>query len=155
MSLTQIRQATPEDLSILLSFEQGIIRAERPFDETLAEDPISYYNLEKLISAPDAEVLVAIKNGEIIASGYAKIEKAKPYLRHHKYAYLGFMYVQEEHRGKGAIGLILDGLKKWCVEQKISELRLEVYDENVAAIRSYLKAGFKKNLVEMRLNLDS
>ena len=33
-----IRHATLDDLETLLSFEQGIIAAERPFDETLRSD---------------------------------------------------------------------------------------------------------------------
>ncbi|MGB5500466.1 MAG: GNAT family N-acetyltransferase, partial [Maribacter sp.] len=31
------------------------------------------------------------------------------------------------------------------------EIRLTVYDENHAAIRAYEKVGFKKHIIEMRL----
>src|SRR5262245_1707951 len=107
-----IRPATPDDMPALLQFEQGVIRAERPFDSTLDEDPINYYDLHQLITAPHIQLLVAEVAGELIASGYARIETAKPYLRHRQYAYLGFMFVTEAWRGKGVNKLILDGLKE-------------------------------------------
>jgi len=45
-----IRPAVHNDLQKLEEFEQGVIKAERPFDHTLNPDPIHYYNLEKLIT---------------------------------------------------------------------------------------------------------
>ena len=34
-----IRKATIEDLPVLLEFEQGVLRAERPMDRTLKGNP--------------------------------------------------------------------------------------------------------------------
>ena len=45
-----------------------------------------------MISATDVEVVVAVLDEQIIGSGYARIENAKPYLNHNLYAYLGFMF---------------------------------------------------------------
>ena len=64
MSNIHIRKATLEDLPYLLKFEQGIISAERPFDETLVSENFHYYDLAERIKEPDAEVLVAEVNGE-------------------------------------------------------------------------------------------
>jgi hypothetical protein len=50
MSKINIRQARL-DLNILLEFEQGIITAERPYDPTLQEGKINYYDIEKMITA--------------------------------------------------------------------------------------------------------
>ncbi len=36
---------------VLRRFEQGVIQAERPFDITLADDPIQYYDIEAMIIA--------------------------------------------------------------------------------------------------------
>lgn len=146
-----IRKAVPDDLSTLLAFEQGIIKFERPYDPTLDVDPISYYDLSILIDSENAEVLVAEYNGKVIASGYAKIKQALPYLNHQGYSYLGFMYTQPEFRGKGANRKIIDELKQWSYSKGLSEIRLTVYDDNEGAIQAYEKAGFKKHLIEMRL----
>ncbi|MGB3077576.1 MAG: GNAT family N-acetyltransferase, partial [Saprospiraceae bacterium] len=148
-----VRKATPADLDTLLRFEQGVINAERPYDQTLRNGTINYYDLIGMITDPDVEIVVAELEKEIIASGYARIQKSKPYLRHSVYAYLGFMFVMEEHRGKGVNSLILDALKKWTINRGISEMRLEVYDDNLSAIKAYEKAGFKKHMIEMRMEI--
>lgn len=148
------RPARPEDLDILLTFEQGIIAAERPFDSTLKDGEIHYYDLGQMITAPDAEVIVAELDGEVVGSGYARIMIPKSYLKHSRYCYLGFMYTKPEHRGMGVNNKVLEALKSWAISQNITELRLEVYHENNPAIKAYQKAGFTPNLLEMRLGLD-
>lgn len=154
MSSIQFRTATIEDLPILLQFEQGIITAERPFDPTLKPDPISYYDLKALILSDASEVIVAVINNGIVASGYAKILKGKSYHKHNKYAYLGFMFVKPEYRGKGLIQGIVEELKRWCLANNLNEIRLEVYDDNDAAIRAYEKSNFKKHMIEMRMLIE-
>lgn len=146
--------ATLADLNILLAFEQEIIRAERPFDETLDKDPISYYDLRQLILSNEAEVMVAEENSKIIGSGYALIRDAKPYLDHKKYTYLGFMYTHNDYRGKGINKTIVDALVQWSKAKGIHEIRLTVYNDNLPAIRAYEKVGFKKHILEMRVNVD-
>ena len=146
-----VRPATMSDLDVLLRFEQGVIKAERPFDPTLAADPISYYDLKKLIESEDAQVLVVTKSNVIVASGYARIKAARHYLDHELYSYLGFMYTRPDFRGKGINKIIIDALKKWSAAKGLKEIRLTVYDENRDAIRAYEKVGFKKHIIEMRL----
>ena len=148
-----IRKATLDDLDTLLQFEQNIISTERPFDKTLKPGHIHYYDIEAMIKAPHIEVVVATLNEEIIGSGYARIETAKPYLAHQQHAYLGFMYVSPAHRGKGVNKKIIETLKQWAFTQDITEMRLDVYNNNVAAIKAYEKAGFTKHLIEMRMGL--
>ena len=149
-----VRPATNADLDTLLRFEQGVILAERPFDHTLKPDPNSYYDLPYMLTAPEVELVVAEQDSVLIGSGYARIEKAKDYNKHTHHAYLGFMYVVPEHRGKGVNRLIIDALSKWARAQNITELRLDVYHDNSPAIAAYEKAGFKKHMILMRLGLD-
>ena len=145
-----IRPASFADMDTLLRFEQGVITAERPFDPTLKDDPIRYYDLAGMIERQDIELLVAELNGRLIGSGYARIEEAKIYLKHPKHAYLGFMYVEPAHRGKGINQKIITALKKWVAERNINELRLEVYYDNLPAIKAYEKIGFSKLMIKMR-----
>ena len=153
MEKITVRKATREDLSTLLRFEQGVITAERPFDETLKEGKIHYYDFSAMLESPDAEVMVAEMAGELVGSGYARIEDAKAYNRHSQHACFGFMYVLPEHRGKGVNAEIIKALKGWAAAKGITELRLDVYCENEAAIKAYEKAGFEKLLVNMRMGL--
>ena len=92
-------------------------------------------------------------DNKVIASGYARIDKSKPYLKHSHHAYLGFMYVLPEYRGQGINKRIMDVLKNWAAAQNITEFRLEVYYDNVSAIKAYEKFGFSRYFLEMRFNL--
>lgn len=148
-----IRKAVLADLPRLLAFEQELIQSERPFDETLKTGHIRYYDIEKMITGPELELLVAETGGGLIGSGYARIEAAKPYLRHPQHAYLGFMYVVPEQRGKGINKMIIGELIKWVASKNISELRLDVYYPNAPAIAAYEKAGFSRHMIAMRRGL--
>jgi RimJ/RimL family protein N-acetyltransferase len=147
------RKATLKDLPVLLKFEQGIIEVERPMDPTLKDGSINYYDIAKLITSVDSEVYVIELDREIVASGYARIKDDSPYLKHKKQGYLGFMFVPEEHRGKGLNRLIIKALINWCKHRNINEIRLNVYDKNPFAIKAYEKVGFSKHMINMRLNL--
>ena len=154
MNAVHIRQATPDDLQTLLEFEQGIIEAERPFDITLKRQHTQYYDLASMLHAENVFMALAEMDNKPVGCGYARIEAAKPYLQHQWHAYLGFMYVLPAYRGRGINGKLIDVLKNWALLQGITELRLEVYSKNEAAISAYEKAGFSGLLLEMRMNLE-
>jgi ribosomal protein S18 acetylase RimI-like enzyme len=147
------RPATNTDLPQLNEFLQSLVEAERPFDPTLKEGKILYYNIQDFISDEKTELLVIEENNEIIGCGYAQIRSAKPYKNYELYGYLGFMYVKPEFRGRGINNLLMNDLKKWILSKGITEVRLEVYSYNEAAIRAYEKAGFKKIMTEMRYEI--
>lgn len=149
-----LRDARLEDLKTLKEFEQEIIRAERPFDPTIRPDPISYYNLEAYIKSQDVKVVVAEKDGQLVASGYALIKNARHYLDHDTYAFLGFMYTVPEVRGQGINAKIVAVLTQWAKKQGLEEVRLTVYQDNIPAIKAYEKSGFKSHINEMRLRLE-
>lgn len=148
----QVRKATLHDLPVLLEFEQGLIKAERPMDPTIRAGKISYYDVGEFIRSDDAEVYVVEHSGQLVASGCVRIKPDRHYLKHEKMGHLGFMFVSEEHRGKGLNQLIIEKLIEWCKSRKIDEMRLDVYETNAPAIRAYEKAGFQKHLITMRLN---
>lgn len=153
MNTIKIRKSTINDLPTLLSFEQKLIEAERPFDKTLKAGFISYYDIKEMILNESIELLVAEKDNELIGSGYARIETAQPFLAHKKYAYLGFMFVLESERGQGLNKRIFNALMDWLKIKEINEVRLDVYNENASAVKAYEKVGFKKHLINMRLDL--
>jgi GNAT superfamily N-acetyltransferase len=153
MEEVNVRTACLDDLGILLDFEQNIIKTERPFDITIQDGEIHYYDIAKMIQAPDVEIMVAEYGSEIVGSGYARIEASKVFLKHPKHAYLGFMYVKPEHRGKGVNKRIIEALQQWAIDRGITEFRLDVYNDNLPAIKAYEKTGFAKLMIEMRMKL--
>lgn len=153
MEKIKFRKASIKDLPTLFEFEQGIIEAERPFDPNLKAGHINYYDIKAMIQSENVEVLVASIEDELVASSYIKIKEAKPYEDHAFYGYIGFMYVKPNFRGRGISTRMIEELTSWARNKNLSEIRLEVYDENHSAIRAYEKAGFNRQMVEMRMEI--
>ncbi|MCJ7468038.1 MAG: GNAT family N-acetyltransferase [Maribacter sp.] len=151
MNTISIRRATLADLPVLQKFEQGVIDWERPFDKTIAEDPVWYYDLEGLILDEQKAVLVALHENIIVGCGIGMEKEARHYLDHTTYAYLGLMYTHPDYRGLGINGRIIAALKEWATSKGLHEIRLTVYNDNLSAIRAYEKIGFKRHIIEMRL----
>jgi GNAT superfamily N-acetyltransferase len=151
MESVTLRTATELDLPTLLRLEQAIINDERPFDRTIKDDPVHYYDLNELLASPLAELVVAEIAGEIVGVGYARIDEAEQFKKCSRYAYLGFMFVVPEHRGKGINARVMEYLKQWTISHGITELFLEVYSDNEKAIRAYEKVGFKRYMNWMRM----
>ena len=147
------RPARLDDLEVLLTFEQGIVFAERPFDETLKPGKIHYYDIGALIQNPEAYVVVAQAGEELVGSGYALIMPSDDFRTHDQHAYLGFMYVKPEFRGRRINQMVLDDLVEWAKSREVFEIQLEVYPDNIAAVRAYEKAGFVSNLLRMRMDV--
>src|SRR5690606_31869467 len=148
-----LRAARLEDVPCLRQLEQGVVEAERPFNPTINESDVQYYELEELIGDLDANVQVVEHEGRIIGTGYGKIRQAKPYFSYRSYLYLGFMYVLPDYRGQGINRLVMEALIHWGKSRGVGECRLDVYAANDAALRAYKKLGFKELLVEMRLEV--
>jgi ribosomal protein S18 acetylase RimI-like enzyme len=150
----KIRPANLSDLPILLQFEQGVIQAERPFDDWIKADPVQYYNIEEMIVATHIELVVAECEEKVVGCGYARLEAAKHFLKNPVHAYLGFMYVDPEYRGMGINKMVIETLKSWVLSRGVSELRLDVYYGNSPAIKAYEKVGFSKQLINMHMDLN-
>lgn len=151
MKNISIREADIDDLFILKEFEQGVIAWERPFDPTIENDPINYYDLKKAIEDDGHILIVAEYENRLIGCGIGMEKKARHYIKYKTYAYLGLMYTHPDFRGQGVNAKIIDALKEWATSKGLAEIRLTVYDDNLGAIRAYEKVGFKKHIIEMRM----
>lgn len=151
----KIRRATAADLPTLLKFEQLVIEAERPFDPTLKDSDVKYYDLDAMLADQENVLLALVEyEGEVIATGYARLEKAKQRYKFDRYAYLGFMCVSPSLRGRAVIQKLLNFLKEWVYSKGVKELRLHVYMENSSAIHAYEKFGFTPYMQEMRFEIE-
>ena len=149
-----IREATPADLPLLRSFEQGVVSAERPFSPMIRDDdvPVIYYDLEGLLKDEHSRlVLVEETAGEKqgVAAGYLTIRQSKTSCVHSHHGYLGFMYVMPRLRGRGVNRLVMDHLVTWGQSKGIEHFYLDVYSDNSFALRAYEKVGFSTLRCEM------
>lgn len=149
-----LREARREEHAALLAFEQKVIAAERPFNPALKERDAYYYDIEALILSPDSRLVVGEIAGAIVATGYLQIRQSKASLKHERHGYLGFMYVAEQCRGLGVNRLILQDLVRWGERQGIADFYLDVYADNISAVRAYEKFGFQGSVLEMKRSLD-
>ena len=150
--MIKLREATIQDLPLLLEFEKGLIEYEREFTPNLKKSSFNYYDLRAYIENPEISVVVAEQYNIVIASGYALINKNKHYKNPEYYVFLGFMYVIPEQRGAGVNKMIIDYLLNWGKSRGYSEFQLDVYAPNESAIRAYKKAGFTFETFTMRIN---
>jgi len=151
MNKLVIRPANLGDLETLLDFEQAIIEYERPMVADMMTEKFTYYDLKELLLSENAQVIVAEQGTQLVGSGHARIKKSRRYLSNEYHAFLGFMYVDPQFRGKGVNRMIVDSLVDWSKKKGLKVVRLTVYDGNQAAIKAYLKTGFKRDIIEMRL----
>jgi GNAT superfamily N-acetyltransferase len=150
-----IRKATIEDLTVLFEFEQGVLHAERPMDETLKLKNTYYYDIPNLIEDSSVELVIAELDGVIAGCGYAKIKKARDCFQFDQFSYLGFMFTKEDYRGRGVNKKIMNYLYNWSFSKGINEVRLEVYPTNIPAIKAYEKSGMTCSMQTMRIDLRS
>lgn len=148
-----IRRATINDLVTLKQFEQGLITAERSFNNLVKPDPVCYYALDEMLTDPDIDFVIGEMNDTPVACGYSRIEEAKHYYLFTRQAYLGMMYVLPEFRGLGINAAIINVLKEKAEQRGVTDLCLEVFSTNVSAISAYEKSGFKSQIIQMRMSL--
>lgn len=150
-----IRKAIIEDLPVLFEFEQGVLRTERPMDETLKLKNTYYYDIPNLIEDSSVEFVIAEINDIIAGCGYARIKKARDCFQFDQFSYLGFMFTKEDYRGRGVNKKIMNYLYDWSFSKGINEVRLEVYPTNIPAIKAYEKSGMTCSMQTMRIDLRS
>lgn len=147
------RVAHPDDLPVLLKFEQGVIAEERPCNEAIRKSDVIYYDLDKFLTDPDTSLQVVEHEGQLVGCGYAQLRASEAPFTHERHSYMGFMYVEPAFRGQGVNKMIIESLIDWSKEQGVYDFYLEVYTENQAAIRAYEKSGFEATLLEMKIHL--
>ncbi len=148
----QFRHATISDIDALLTLEQGVVEAERPFNSVIKAHGARYYDIPDLIASDNSCLLIADVEGSIVATGYVQIRQSKSALVHDVHGYLGFMYVAPEYRGQGLNKQMMDRLITWAEGHGVNDFYLDVYSANQSAITAYEKAGFQPSLLEMKLH---
>ena len=147
------RRATLADVPLLRGFESKLVAYEQTTEPTLIqEDTLQYYDIPKLIKdAVNAAVLIAEIDGKPVGCGLGQIKENSHCYNEKHYGYIGFMYVDEEQRGKNIGSSIVQELIIWFRNKEINEIHLKVYASNLGAIRAYQKYGFEHYIHEMKL----
>lgn len=128
MSALRIRHATPSDIDQLADLEKSVFSTDR----------ISRRSFRTLIARPTAETLVAEEDGVVL--GYSMILfRAGTGL-----ARLYSLATTPGHAGRGIGRKLLEAAEEAALAHDRLFLRLEVREDNEAAIRLYDSAGYRR-----------
>jgi ribosomal protein S18 acetylase RimI-like enzyme len=159
-----IRVATVADLADIHRMQISLADHELPFDDNIdlaLKKPeksgyIGYVNIEEKIRLDDNYVVVAEAAGKVVGVCYGQIKKDDDWSKLDVFGYVGCVFVERAYRGGGENGVwprMLLELENWFRDRNIQQIRLDCYEGNVGAIKSYQKLDFKPHQIIMTKNL--
>lgn len=134
-----VRLAQPADLPALCALLGELFAIEADFRPDPARQ---WLGLERLLKrAPDAAVLVAVSDGEVIGmcSAQVLISTAEG----GEVALVEDVVVRADRRGSGAGSALIVALERWCRERGIRRLQLLADRANTPALDFYRRKGWQ------------
>ena len=152
-----IRQARPGDEQRVAEF------AIRLFDQHVEYDPerfSTFANVEgaarfyrSRFETPDSAVLVAEVDGEVVGFAYLERDELNYAELLRDGAWLHDIYVDESARAEGIGRDLINAATEAAKRMGAKKLLLTVAAKNAIAQQVFEKAGFRRTMVEMTLNL--
>ena len=139
MSELTFRNATRDDISLILKFIKKLAEYEKRLNEVVATEK----NLEKWIfDKNQAEVIFALVDGKEI--GFALFFLSFSTYLGNANLHLEDLFIDPEYRGKGYGTALLKKLAKIAVDRGYGRFEWTCLDWNKPSIDFYLKLGAKK-----------
>ena len=139
MSLIEIRQATAEDSSLILSFITDLAIYEKAENEVIATES----DIKHSLFGSDSTTKAVICNIDNKPVGFAVyFFNYSTWLGEHG-LYLEDLYVSPQHRGAGAGKALLKHLAKIALSSDCGRFEWSVLDWNEPAIQFYHSLGAK------------
>ena len=135
MSKDDRMQTTIEDASI-----RHLDRLYEIETECFDEEAFTKQQIAHLLSDYNSVSLIAKANGEVIGFVIGTIYIERNSLTGH----ILTIDILPTHRRKGIAQKLLQEIEKIFKEKGVNASRLEVREDNIAALRLYLKLGYKK-----------
>ena len=136
MNQFTIRQATTEDVHIILSFIKELAEYEKMSNQVVATEELLR---EWIFEKKKAQVLIAREEGKAV--GFVLYFYNFSTFLGRAGIYLEDLYVKEEYRGKGYGKALLKELARIAVEQGCGRLEWSCLDWNQPSIDFYLSLG--------------
>ncbi len=144
--MVRILEAREEHVPQIVEVWKGFVdlHAERdPVFTRCREGHLNFASwVRELIASPDAQVLVALEDGDIV--GYAlTMEKVyPPVYERTTYGEVTDMAVMEGHRRHGIGTALLERVREWCRERGLDRIELRMMPTNPMAAAFWRKHGF-------------
>ena len=154
-----IRRATRDDLQALGRLGALLLRTHHDFDRQRflapgpdAEEGYAWF-LETQMREPDATVLVAERDGEVVGYVYAGLEPLSWKELRGPAGFVHDLVVAEAARGSGIGTQLLDAAVAWLRDRGAPRVLLWTAAPNEGAQRLFESAGFRTTMMEMTLEL--
>jgi len=105
--------------------------------------------VKDLMKSDTAKVLVALKDGQVVAYSLSQINKRPPLFKEVDYGYVYDLAVKKEYRRKGIGEQMLAEILGWFKSHQITRIELMVLAKNHVAFSFWEKHGFKVFLNRM------
>ena len=154
-----IRPAVAADLSAIGRLGALLVRMHHDLDPErfIAPAPQTEQGygsfLGTQIKKPDAIVLVAEREGEVLGYAYGTVEGYDYMSLRGPAGVIQDIVVDPTHRGQGIGRLLLDAMIAALAERKLPRVVLSTADRNEVAQRLFDKAGFRRTMIEMTREL--
>lgn len=156
-----IRAAVPADVPALGRLGDLLVRLHNNFDPARfipsaprTEQAYGSF-LASRLREPDAIVLVAERDGEVLGYTYAGLEGPDYMVLRGPAGVLHDILVDPAHRGQGIGRLLLEAALKALEARGAPRVVLSTADRNEGAQRMFAAAGFRRTMVEMTRELTS
>lgn len=129
-----IRRAAREDKAEWFRMRKGIW-PEAP-DEYLD------FDMDDILEDGDYAVFLACADEKPIGLTEARIREYGEGCETSPVGYIEGWFVQEEHRGRGIVGVMTQAAEDWAREKGCTEMASDTWLDNEASIRAHLKLGY-------------
>lgn len=154
------RPAAPADLPALGRLGALLVRTHHEFDPRrfIAATPRTEQGyasfLRTQLEAPNAVVLVAEREGEVVGYAYAGIEGFDWMALRGPAGALYDIVVDAAQRGQGVGRMLLDAALAALAARGAPRVVLSTADRNESAQRLFARAGFRRTMIEMTRELE-
>lgn len=159
MSEVLTRVATEDDLSTIGQLGALLVRTHHDYDPSrfiapTAQTPRGYASfLGTQLHQPNIVVLVAELNEEVIGYSYSGVEGHDWMSLRGPAGVLYDIVVDPAHRGAGVGRTLLDATLAALQKMGARQVVLSTADRNETAQRLFARAGFRRTMIEMTLDL--
>jgi ribosomal-protein-alanine N-acetyltransferase len=137
-----IRDMRAEDIDALAAIEKAC------FEAGYADKMLSREDFASVLEEEAMTVFCCVENGEVV--GYASL------FHEADNAALNFdsLAVSPDHQGKGFGEQLFRHVERYCEENKVPQLNLEIKEANYALLKRYHRYGYKCFHVEQEFYAD-
>ena len=130
-----------------------LINEEKEYNDNIKDDFIVSNYFENLYLDNDKVLFIDIEDEKIVGYIYVKINKLDDSNKNNLEAFIDGLYVIEGYRNRGIATNLINKVKEYCLDNKISVISLNVIYKNEIAKRLYEKLGFSYFSVNLKYNI--